>query len=249
MTLWRKLALVVLIVSPVDAVKADDALRQGYEFYEEGDFAAAEKSFRESNDPAAALGLGAVLYRREQFDEALKVFRSGEEKAADPQSKSLLRYNAGNALTQMKRYEEAVSEYKEALKHDSKNRDAQINHDYVQRLIPPPPKSPKPQSGEGKSGQAPQDQEQSDQQDSDGEPKNSEPQKDEGKGEQKEQPTPSPSTSTESDHQEPKSADDQSASNLLDSVQESYDGLRRYRRNVARAEQRRSQQLQSEYDW
>jgi Ca-activated chloride channel homolog len=99
--------------------------QQGRYYYEHGDFTAAARSFQD------AQWKGMALAREGNYAGALEQFALSDSAEAW--------FNQGNALAQLKRYPEAVSAYREALKRRSNWREAEDNLRIIKALIPPPP--------------------------------------------------------------------------------------------------------------
>jgi Ca-activated chloride channel family protein len=83
-----------------------------------------DKASELSNDP---LRLGSAYYKQKKYPEALESFK--QAKGADA------RYNEGNTLAQLKRYEEAIVAYDEALKLQEGMKDAIENKKAIEALL------------------------------------------------------------------------------------------------------------------
>ncbi|KUJ72270.1 tetratricopeptide repeat protein [Thiomicrospira sp. WB1] len=111
-------------LSLLEVLKSGD--QQGYEKFQQKDFAAAADRFE---DP---MWRGASLYRQGDYQGALKAFNQASGAEAH--------YNRGNALTQLGRYDEAIKAYDQALTRQPDHAGAQHNRELVQTLknVPPP---------------------------------------------------------------------------------------------------------------
>jgi len=116
--LWA--VLVAILLPGIDEAAAADGgspwqprERVAYDAYLRGDYELAGEL---SNDP---LLRGAAHYRRGQYQQALADFSRGDSAAAS--------YNRGNALAQLKRFDEAISAYAHALQLEPALDEARYN--------------------------------------------------------------------------------------------------------------------------
>ncbi|MFC1512423.1 tetratricopeptide repeat protein [bacterium] len=92
----------------------------------------AEKS--DPDNPLVYFNIGNALYKRQQYDEALKEYeKSTYSKDIAIQSKAY--YNIGNTMYKTGRLQEALSNYKKCLDLNQNDEDAKYNVEYVQRKI------------------------------------------------------------------------------------------------------------------
>ncbi|PIQ63421.1 MAG: hypothetical protein COV99_02725 [Bacteroidetes bacterium CG12_big_fil_rev_8_21_14_0_65_60_17] len=79
--------------------------------------------------------LGASLYRQGEFESSAAGFASSVRMAPDATGRARGWYNAGNALVQAQKLEEAVEMYREALLQDPTNTDAKYNYELARRQL------------------------------------------------------------------------------------------------------------------
>ncbi|MEE9352536.1 MAG: tetratricopeptide repeat protein, partial [Thiotrichaceae bacterium] len=120
--------------------QADQALQRG-------DFDQAQQL---ANDP---LRRGSAAFKKGEYEQALSDFSEAE--GADAA------YNKGNALAQLKQYEEAIKAYDDALKQQSNMQDAKDNKAKIEALLKQQKEQEKKQKNQDK------DQDQKDQQNKD----------------------------------------------------------------------------------
>lgn len=99
--------------------------------YETGDFDKATAlygSIQDKNE-AARYNYADALYKSQQYQKALNEFRAIE----DPSLKPKALHNAGNSLAQMKKIDEAIKAYEEALKFEE-DADTRHNLELLQKM-------------------------------------------------------------------------------------------------------------------
>ncbi|WP_019895047.1 tetratricopeptide repeat protein [Hydrogenovibrio halophilus] len=121
----------------LEVLKSGD--QQGYEKFQQKDYAAAADRFE---DP---MWRGVSLYRQGHYQDALKAFNQAQGPEAD--------YNRGNVLTQMGRFDEAIEAYEQALKKAPDHEKAKHNRKLVEKLKNAQP----PESDDQPAGQDPGD--------------------------------------------------------------------------------------------
>jgi Ca-activated chloride channel family protein len=121
----------------LEVLKSGD--QQGYEKFQQNDYAAAADRFE---DP---MWRGVSLYRQGQYQDALKAFNQVRGPEAD--------YNRGNALTQLGRFDEAIEAYEQALKKAPDHEQAKHNRKIAEQLKNAQP----PESNDQPAGQDPGD--------------------------------------------------------------------------------------------
>ena len=94
--------------------------QQGQKQFNSEEFQKAANSFEDSS------WQGSSHYRSGDYEQALKAFQQKDTAEA--------LYNQGNALAQLKRVDEAIEAYDEALKKDPQHEDAKANKAYLEEL-------------------------------------------------------------------------------------------------------------------
>lgn len=95
--------------------------QQGTFLLQSGQSKRAAQVFKDINWQAVA------LYRAGDYAKAFELF--------DQQNTSDGKYNAGNALAQLGRYEDAILSYDRALALNSNNKDAKINREIIKKIL------------------------------------------------------------------------------------------------------------------
>lgn len=112
---------------------------------------------REPNNPYASLNLGLALLMQQKKTEAHDLFKVATRTATTPKLKNKAYYNAGVALQNAEKLDEAIEAYKEALRLDPKDEEARYNLALCKRKKQQNDKkqnnNPKPKQGQGQ-GQA-----------------------------------------------------------------------------------------------
>lgn len=127
-------------VSAQSAFKRDNtALRNGNSAYEKQDYTSAINEYQKAltinkNNEKAAFNLGDALYQDKKYKEAAQQFDKVAGATQDKELKAKSYYNQGNAYYEQKEYEKAVNAYKNVLKINPQDKDAQYNlsRSYVQ---------------------------------------------------------------------------------------------------------------------
>lgn len=96
-------------------------LRAGDKNYGNGDFTAAEESYRKAlvqgdKTVKSPYNLGNAIYQQKRYDEALKQYENALTLATSPTQKATIHYNMGNTFTAQKEYQKGIESYKNALR-------------------------------------------------------------------------------------------------------------------------------------
>lgn len=84
---------------------------------------------------AARLNRGYGYYRLNKMDRALEDFRKAYLSAENPQQKSIVRYNMGNALFLQSRLKDALEQYRLGLRLNPQDRDLVYNYTVTKMLL------------------------------------------------------------------------------------------------------------------
>lgn len=116
------------------------AMKAGNEAYLRGNYDEAQAAFQQAtldkpDDPVAHYNLGTALYRQGKFREAARTFQASLSRYSEQSTKqieSILRqssilYNLGNAQFKIGDLTDAIASYKQALRVDPQDADAQHN--------------------------------------------------------------------------------------------------------------------------
>ncbi len=132
---------------------ATDGARKANEAYDRGDFATAEKGYREAllvspNDARLYFNLGNALTRQGKFDEARSAFEQFKSMSSDPSDRAAADYNIGNIHGLQEQWAKAMERYRESLRAAPDDPQAQYNYELVQRRMTEPPQNPQSQQGD-----------------------------------------------------------------------------------------------------
>lgn len=106
-------------------------VRKGNTFYKKGDYAAAEKAFRQAQRRSPewdipGFNLADAIYRQSRYREAGEEF-SKLTSSKSPPLRGRAFYNLGNSLFEQKEYEKAAEAFIQSLRINPEDRDAKIN--------------------------------------------------------------------------------------------------------------------------
>ncbi|MDP4187605.1 MAG: tetratricopeptide repeat protein [Bacteroidota bacterium] len=146
LTMKGKFKIVFLILTfslfwgSIQAQNYRKAVREGNMSYKNGKYANSEVSYRKalakSKKPyEAAFNLGDALYKQKKYDEAAQVFNDLSHVKTSNKNLAKVYHNEGNALLQLKKYEESLKAYKESLKINPKDNQTRYNLAYVQAKL------------------------------------------------------------------------------------------------------------------
>ncbi len=108
---------------------------RAYQALQAGDYALAERLYREADSYSAAMGLGAAAYRQQKWNAALAAFERAAQHANDEQTATEAHYNAGNALARLQRFQAAADAYRTALRLTPNFNKAALNLSVVNELL------------------------------------------------------------------------------------------------------------------
>lgn len=139
-----RLALVLLLFGLVGDTAADDG-RTGNGLYEQGQYAAAERAYRDGlaaiKDTTGAVyaalqnNLGAALHRQKQFGEARTAFRRAARTAPTLDERVRARFNAATAAAGMGNLPTALRDYRQVLLMDPTHTPARYNYEFLKRQL------------------------------------------------------------------------------------------------------------------
>lgn len=115
-------------------------VRLGNELYKAGKTQLAGEMYaiavtKNNKSPEATFDLGSVLLKMDSLDKAAAVFNAAAQLTTDPLIKAKAYHNEGNAYMKAKKYEDAVTAYKNALKNNPKDEDTRYNLAYAQEML------------------------------------------------------------------------------------------------------------------
>lgn len=168
------------------AQDVERALREGNAAYRMDSVASAARAYeRAAGDERGTFNLGNALYRQQQYDMARQRFESAAAMAHEPAAQAHAYHNLGNSMLELKKPEEAIKAYKEALKRDPSDEDTRYNLAYAQRLLHQQQQQQK--KNDQNKDQQKQDQKDQDQQKKDQQKQDQQQQQDQQKQDQQQQ--------------------------------------------------------------
>src|SRR6185436_17051048 len=144
LTIW-----LVLCTSLVSAQKVNEIIKKGNDLYKQQQYEPAKAVYdealtKDSSNTIARFNLANTAYRLAKPDEAIRSLDQVLIKYTDAGEKSRAYYNKGVVLTNQKRLEESIEEYKNALRQDPNDKEARENLQKalleLKKKSPPPPK-------------------------------------------------------------------------------------------------------------
>lgn len=123
----------------VSAATADPP-REANRAYERGDFEQAETLYKEAieanpNDARLRFNLGNALAQQGKFEEATRAYESFRAMAQTPNEKAMADYSLGNIQAAQQEWQQAMEQYREALRKAPDDPDAMYNYEYAMRQM------------------------------------------------------------------------------------------------------------------
>lgn len=130
---------VILSVS-LFAQKENSKIRNGNDSFVEGDFEAAEKSYRDAlaidpDDFKSSFNLADALYKQGKIDDALKEFSNLAGTVTDKEKLSSVYHNMGNCYMKNDDYQNAVDAYKNSLRNNPSSENTRYNLAYAKQKL------------------------------------------------------------------------------------------------------------------
>ena len=124
--------LVVLNSRQLQAQDTDRIIQKGNESYKKKEYPMAEAAYNEvlnqdPNNNTAKYNKAAALYRQTKPDESIKVLEDLAFKTAETELRSKAYYNKGAILSALKKLEESIEAYKNALRQNPADKEAREN--------------------------------------------------------------------------------------------------------------------------
>ena len=164
----RSILILVIIASIIPGASAfgqtNRYLQQGNKLYDQRKYDEATANYLKAlqKDPTNTTGLfnlGSALYQKKQFDSSRKIMAATANAIKDKNGKAAANYNIGNTYMAQRKWEDAISAYKNTLRNNPQDADAKYNLSYAQQMMK------KDQNGGGKNDkQDKKDQQKKDQQ-------------------------------------------------------------------------------------
>lgn len=145
-------------------------IQQGNKFYEQQNYKAAANDYARAlaKDPTNIPGMfnfGNSLYQQQQFDSSRKVMEAAAKMAKNGTGKAAANYNIGNTYMSQKKWEDAVSAYKNTLRNNPQDADAKYNLSYAEQMLKKQQQQDKDKKDQDKKDQQNKDQQKKQDQD------------------------------------------------------------------------------------
>lgn len=127
------LILPVLGLSP-NATASSWQEAQALAALKKNEISTAENYYRNIEGFNGDLGRGSVAYKKNEWPQATAHFNKAMQSARTDQERAKASYNLGNALTQMKQVDNAITAYKQALQFQSSYPRASFNLNLVNQI-------------------------------------------------------------------------------------------------------------------
>ena len=150
-----KKSLVILSIfvfafpSLLGAQQVEEVIKKGNDLYKQQQYEPAKAAYevalaKDSSNMIARFNLANTVYRLSKSDDAIKSFDELAVKYKNPDEKARAYYNKGVVLSNQKRLEASIEEYKNALRQDPNDKEARENLQKalleLKKKTPPPPK-------------------------------------------------------------------------------------------------------------
>lgn len=235
--------IIVFIAFIVLAGASLNDARKANQAFERGDYEVAARLYQQAinADPTDArlhFNYGNALYHLGEMEEARKAFETYREYAESPEERALADYNSGKMFADLEMYDEAASQFRQALVNNPEDPDARFNYELALRKQQESEQDEQEQDPEDNDdqnedqdndeNQDQQDGDQDDNQDDQQDQQDQDQEQDENQGEQEEQP-------------HPLDMSEQEAENILDA-------LRQLERELLENRRKESDETQSRND-
>ena len=142
----RYLALIVLLFvvsneASAQWMKERGLVRKGNRLFDKGDFGQSVDKYQEalkhdSTSFEAKYDLASALYRTERYEKAEQTLQSLlKDESRSELERGEVAYNLGNTQFAQKKYKEALSSYRQAMRCNPNDEDAKFNYAFTKRLI------------------------------------------------------------------------------------------------------------------
>jgi len=205
---------VLLIIGFLFVASSLNDARKANEAFKNGDYELAVQLYRQAIDQnpdnsRLYFNLGNALAEAGNTEEAMEVYEKFKSMTEVNNQQALADYNKGKLLSEQENFDEAISDFREALRKNPDDEDARFNYELAQRMK---------QQQEQQQQQQQQDS-QSDQDDSDGE-------EEEQENDQNQQQNPNQQPQNQDQPQdqeqrpEPSNMSEEEAENILDALEQ-----------------------------
>jgi tetratricopeptide (TPR) repeat protein len=120
------------------AQTADQHIYNGNKLYGKGNFKEAaseyEKAYQEKKNREAQYNLGNSLYQQKDFEKANKQYLESASNTKNNSLKAASFHNIGNTFLEQKKYDDAIQNFKQALKYNPTSKETKYNLAYAQAM-------------------------------------------------------------------------------------------------------------------
>lgn len=144
---WIFLIFSYLLLGQETKKVVDKTLPKANKSYQQKKYTEAEKNYRISsyvdvNGAIPEYNMGNAIYRQKYPAESLQNFTKSLQKAKTKEEKHQIYHNMGNAMMQLKDYQNAVEAFKNALRNNPNDEETRYNYALAKLYLknnPPPP--------------------------------------------------------------------------------------------------------------
>jgi len=205
---------VLLIIGFLFVASSLNDARKANEAFKNGDYELAVQLYRQAIDQnpdnsRLYFNLGNALAEAGNTEEAMEVYEKFKSMTEVNDQQALADYNKGKLLSEQENFDEAISDFREALRKNPDDEDARFNYELAQRM----------KQQQEQQQQEQQQDSQSDQDDSDGE-------EEEQENDQNQQQNPNQQPQNQDQPQdqeqrpEPSNMSEEEAENILDALEQ-----------------------------
>jgi Ca-activated chloride channel homolog len=139
---WLQMCIAIvlsLIVSVPSLAQTNRLIQEGNDLYQKNKLNEAANDYfkaiqKDTTNAPGYFNLGNTLYRQNRFDSSRQFLKTTERLTKDKVGKAAADYNIGNTYMAQKKWEDAVSAYKQTLRNNPNDMDAKYNLAYAQEM-------------------------------------------------------------------------------------------------------------------
>lgn len=158
---WIFLIFSYLLLGQETKKVVDKTLPKANKSYQQKKYTEAEKNYRISsyvdvNGAIPEYNMGNAIYRQKYPAESLQNFTKSLQKAKTKEEKHQIYHNMGNAMMQLKDYQNAVEAFKNALRNNPNDEETRYNYALAKLYLknnPPPPQDNQNQDQQNEQNQ------------------------------------------------------------------------------------------------